>query len=59
VRGVSLTNALVHCWHPVADTEFTLVPATTVTDVGAVAEATGMVNVCEISWDFIQNEPPP
>jgi len=45
LKGVSLTNVLLHVWHAVAEMAFTVAPAVTVTAVGAVAEAIGMVNV--------------
>ena len=48
-RGVSLTNDRPQLWQALVLTEFTLTPWLTVTDVGAVAEAIGIVKVCEIT----------
>ena len=44
--------------HDVAATELIVLPATTVTDVGAVADAIGIVNSCESGCVFVQQQPP-
>ena len=43
VSGVSLTKLRLQSWHGAAEIALTVVPATTVTVVGAVAEANGTV----------------
>lgn len=47
VNGVSDTNSRLQFWHPDAWMAFTLLPCTMVTDVGAVADANGMVKSCD------------
>ena len=58
VSGVSLTKVREHGLHDVAATELIVLPATTVTDVGAVADAIGIVNSCESGCVFVQQQPP-
>ena len=54
-RGVSLTKVLPQFWHAPTLTALTLTPGVKVTLVGAVADAIGMVKVCEITCDFVQH----
>ena len=44
--------------HDVAAMALMVLPATTVTDVGAVADAIGMVNSCDSGCVFVQQHPP-
>ena len=57
VSGVSETNDREHVWQPEAATELTEAPAAMVT-VGAVVDAMGMVNSCEMGCCLVHPQLP-
>ena len=58
VSGVSLTNVLPQRWQALTEMALTVLPAVTLTDVGEVALAKGIVNTWETGSDTEQHDVP-